>query len=135
MAVLLCLGGVPVLLSLYDDATEIERTAPKAVVVSFLGAFFITEDDEQAALYQCESGGEFEQLLQFREDTHRREQDYSVGISVSWSNLQEVTSGSNSVVTAELTRTISGQKGRDSSSWQFSLVDQGGWRVCKAVSA
>jgi hypothetical protein len=129
---LLCLGGVGLFIALYDEATEIDRTAPKVVVVNFLSAFFVNEDDQAAALYQCESGGDFTQLTEFRADTQQREQQHSVGISVTWSNLEETTSGPNSVVDAELTRTISGQGGRDSSSWQFTLVDESGWRVCGA---
>ena len=132
MMALLCLGGVGVFIALYDEATEIDRTAPKAVVVSFLGAYFVNENDQEAAFYQCESGGDFAELTEYRADTQRREQEHSVGITTTWSDLEEVTNGSTSVVSAELVRTISKQGGRDSSSWQFTLVDQDGWRVCAA---
>lgn len=130
---LLCLGGVGAFFVLYEEATEIKRTAPDAVVDSFLAAFLVTRNDQEAALYQCTSGGDFAQVSQFREDIVRREKDYSVGIAVTWSSLQVAVDGTKGTVSADLTRTISGQAGRDSSSWEFLVVDQNGWRVCGAT--
>ncbi|MBG0560963.1 hypothetical protein I4J89_05745 [Actinoplanes sp. NEAU-A11] len=133
MMALLCLGGVGVFIALYDEATEIKRTEPDAVVDSFLGAFLVTRDDNEAKLYQCDSGGDFTQLVQYRDDTVSREKEFSVGISITWSSLAVETTGANGNVGVDLIRTIAGQGGRDSSSWQIALVDQDGWRVCGAT--
>ncbi|MEU4420039.1 hypothetical protein AB0F81_05400 [Actinoplanes sp. NPDC024001] len=130
---LLCLGGVSLFIALYDDATKIERTEPDAVVDNFLGAYLVTKDDEEAKLYQCDSGGDLTQLRQYRDDTVSREKEFSVGIAVTWSSLDVQTTGSTGVVNVDLTRTITGQAGRDSSSWQIAIVDQDGWRVCGAT--
>ena len=130
---LLCLGGVGAFFVLYEEATEIKRTSPDAVADSFLAAFLVARNDQEAALYQCTSGGDFSQILQFREDIVRREKEFSVGISVTWSSLQVAVDGASGTVSADLTRTISGQAGRDSSSWRLSVVDQNGWRVCGAT--
>ncbi len=130
---LLCLGGVGLFVALYDEATEIDRTSPDVVVDSFLAALLVEKDDQQTAFFQCKSGGDFSEILQFREDTAGREQKFSVKISVTWSSLEVSTSGSAGSVSADLTRTISGQAGRDSSSWQFAVVDEDGWRVCGAT--
>lgn len=129
---LLCLGGVGAVFLLYNDATEIKRTAPDAVVDNFLAAFLVNKDEKETALYRCESGGDFAQLEQFRDDTVQREQQFSVGISVTWSSLEVNTGGKTGTVGADLKRTISGQAGRDSSSWEFVVVDEDGWRVCGA---
>jgi hypothetical protein len=130
---LLCLGGVGVFIALYDEATEINRTEPDAVVDSFLGAYPVARDDNEAKLYQCETGGDFSQLSQYRDDTVSREQEFSVGISTSWSSLDVQTTGSTGTVSVDLTRTVASQAGRDSSSWRFAVVDQDGWRVCGAT--
>ncbi|MEU4562481.1 hypothetical protein AB0F72_29215 [Actinoplanes sp. NPDC023936] len=129
---LLCLGGAGIFFVLYDDATEIERTAPDAVVDSFLGAYLVNRDDEEAALYRCGSGN-FDMLQSFREDTQNREIEHSVGISTTWSSLDVKIVGDKGTVEADLTRTIAKQAGRDSSSWRFDVVEQNGWRVCGAT--
>ncbi|WP_433792494.1 hypothetical protein [Actinoplanes sp. CA-252034] len=130
---LLCVGGVGAFFVLYDEATEIKRTEPDAVVDSFLAATLVNRDDQEASLYRCKSGGDFQQLMQFRDDTVKREKDFSVGIAVSWSSLDVNVAGSSGTVSADLKRTISAQAGRDSSSWQFAVVDEDGWRVCGAT--
>lgn len=130
---LLCLGGGGLFVVLYDKATEINRAAPDAVVDSFLAAFLVSEDDGQAALFQCGSGADFSEIKRFREDTAGRERKFSVSIAVTWSSLEVSTNGKTGTVGADLTRTISGQAGRDSTSWQFAVVDEDGWRVCGAT--
>jgi hypothetical protein len=133
LLVLLCVGGVGAFVVLYDEATEIKRTEPDAVVDSFLAAFLVTRDDQETALYQCKAGGDLSQINEFRSDTLSRETEHSVKISISWSSLDVNVNGGSGTVSADLTRTISGQGGRDSSSWQFAVIDQDGWRVCGAT--
>jgi hypothetical protein len=128
---LLCLGGVGAFIVLYDEATEIKRTEPDAVVDSYLAAFLVSRNDQETALYQCKSGGDLNQIVQFRDDTISREKEFSVKIAITWSSLDVNVNGGSGTVGADLTRTVTGQ-GRDSSTWQFAVVDQGGWRVCGA---
>jgi hypothetical protein len=130
---LLCLGGVGVFVSLYDSATEIKRTSPDAVVDNFLGAYLVNRDDEQASLYECKSGGDFAAIEAYRNDLLTREKDFSVGIRVSWSSLTVSTQGNTGTVSTNLVKTATDQSGRLSNSWQFRVVDQGGWRVCGAT--
>lgn len=130
---LLCLGGAGIFFVLYDDATKIERTSPESAVNDFLGAFAASRNDSDAALYQCKSGGDFASLTDFRSDTEQREKEFAVGISITWSITKVATVEKNSVVTADLTRTIKTQGGRDGSTWQFAVVDEDGWRVCGAT--
>jgi len=129
---LLCLGGVGVFVSLYDSATEIKRSAPDAVVDNFLGAYLVNRDDKEAALYRCKAGGDFDQLAAYRADIVTREKSFSVGITVSWTSLTVVTTGDRGTVKTNLTKgTVDGSE-RISKPWQFTVVNQDGWRVCGA---
>jgi hypothetical protein len=128
---LLCVGGVGAFFVLYDEATEIKRTNPDAVVNDFLGAYLRSRDDDAARLYQCDAG-DFSQLASYRGDTEQREQQFSTTISFSWSIAAMNVNGTEGTVNAEVIRTIAGRAGRDSSSWQLAVLDQNGWRVCGA---
>jgi hypothetical protein len=130
---LLCLGGVGVVVALYDGATEIKRTAPAAVADSFLRAFLVNRDDKEAALYMCKSGGDFSRIEAFRTDILSREQRYSIGIRASWTSLTVVIEGDKATVSTDIVRAISDGSERTSDRWQFSLVDHDGWRVCGAT--
>jgi hypothetical protein len=129
---LLCMGGVGVVVSLYDEATEIKRTAPDAVVDNFLRAYLVNRDDETASLYQCESGGDFTKIADYRSDIVSREKQFSVGILVTWSTFTVSINGSRGTVTTDLIKTTADRSGRLSNSWSFTVVDQSGWRVCGA---
>jgi hypothetical protein len=129
---LLCAGGVGTFIVLYDDATEIKRDTPGAVVTSFLGAYLSNRNDQDAALYQCKSGGDLSALQAFRDDTVRREQQFSVGITIRWRILSVATNGTTSIAKIEVNRRIADGSGRDGSSWDLTVEDQDGWRVCGA---
>lgn len=129
---LLCLGGIGAFFVLYEEATEIKRDAPGAVVTSFLGAFLSNRNDQEAALYQCKSGGDLSQLRAFRDDTAKREKDFSVGITIRWQILSVTTNGSTGTAKVDLNRRIADGSGRDGSSWELTVEDQDGWRVCVA---
>ena len=129
---LLCLGGVGVVVSLYDEATEIKRSAPDAVVDNFLRAYLVNRDNQRASLYQCESGGDFGEIASYRNDMVAREKQFSVGIRVTWSTFTVESSGTNRIVITDLIKTATDQSGRLSNSWRFDVVDQDGWRVCGA---
>jgi hypothetical protein len=133
---LLCLGGVGVAISLYDDATKIERSAPDAVVDSFLRAYLVNRDDQEASLFTCKSGPDLAAVLALRNELVEREETFDVVVSVSWGSLTVAGSGKqNRSVTTDLI--ISGSSGGDSISrrsekWNFNLVEDGGWWVCGA---
>jgi hypothetical protein len=129
---LLCLGGVGVGISLYDEATEIDRSHPAAVVDSFLGAYLVNRDDNEAKLYQCESDGDFAELARYRNDIITREKQFTVGIRVSWSSLTVATSESEGTVTTDIIKTAS-DSARLSNTWRFGVVNEDGWRVCSAT--
>jgi hypothetical protein len=133
IAALLCLGGVGVFVSLYDSATAIKRTAPDAVVDSFLRAYLVNRDDKEASLYQCQSNGNFAQIQALRSDIVRREKQYTIGIRVSWTTLTVSTQGGRTTVSTEIRRTISDGSERTSDPWRFQMVDKDGWRVCGAT--
>jgi hypothetical protein len=133
IAALLCLGGVGVFVSLYDSATAIKRSAPDAVVDNFLGGYLVNRDDREASLYTCKSGADLSELKAFRDDIVRREKDFSVGITVSWTSFTVSTNGDRGTVTTDLTKGTADGTERITKPWQFAVVDQDGWRVCGAT--
>jgi hypothetical protein len=128
---LLCLGGVGVFISLYDEATEIKRSAPDAVVDSYLRAYLVNRDEAETALYICE-GGDFSQIEVFRAEVVSLEREHSTSIQFSWEGLRVATSGSEGSVEVDLTRFISDNE-QLTEVWRFAIVDQDGWRVCGAT--
>jgi hypothetical protein len=130
---LLCLGGAGVVISLYDNATKIQRTEPDAVVDNFLRAYLVNRDDKQASLYQCKSGGDFAQIAAFRNQIQTTERKFSVGVRVDWTSLQVTKSGDQGTVSTDVKRALSDGSEKTSDHWQFRVVDQDGWRVCGAT--
>ncbi len=130
---LLCLGGIGIAFVLYDDATKIDRGSPDAAVDSFLRAYLVNRDDSQAALFRCNSGGDFADLDAYRTDLLSRESRYSISINVTWSTLTVQGSGDQTSVSTDLVRAIANGAERTSDTWRFAVVDQDGWRVCGAT--
>jgi hypothetical protein len=134
---LLCLGGVGVFISFYDDATKIERTSPDAVVDQFLRAYLVNRDDQEAALFTCKDGLDLAGISALRTQLIQREKDFDVKVNVSWSSLTvSGTEKSRRSVTTDLV--IAGSSGgtalsKRSETWSFTLVDADGWRVCSAA--
>jgi hypothetical protein len=133
---LLCLGGVGVAVSLYDGATQIKRSAPDAVVDSFLRAYLVDRDDKVVALYTCKSGPDLTAIAALRSELTNRENQFGVKVAVTWSSLTVAGTGdSRRSVATELT--IAGTKNGDALSrrvepWQFGVINEDGWRVCSA---
>jgi hypothetical protein len=130
---LLCLGGVGVFISLYDEATKVERSTPDAVVDGFLRAYFISREEKDLDLFRCESGGDFAQLDAFRNDISTREKQYSIAINVSWGSLAVTENADRATVGVDLIRAISDGSERTSDRWTFDVVEEDGWRVCRAT--
>jgi hypothetical protein len=134
---LLCLGGVGVVVSLYDSATAIKRTAPDAVVDSFLRSYLVDRDDKEVALYTCKSGADLTAIGALRTELVNREKQFDVKVIVSWGSLTVAgTEQGKRTVTTDLI--ISGTKNGDTQSrhnesWSLGVVDENGWRVCSAA--
>ncbi len=133
---LLCLGGVGVFISVYDEATQIKREAPDAVVDSYLRAYLVDRNDEEAALFTCRSNADLTSVTGLREEFRKREQDFGVRVVVTWSTLTVAGSGDERrSVTANLVvaGVANGQtQSRRTEQWSFDVVEDDGWRVCTA---
>ena len=129
---LLCLGGVGVFISVYDEATEIKRAAPRAVVNDFLAVYFLNKDDNAAKLYLSKSGGDLAALNAYRTTMATVEKDKSVGITVTWSDLTDDTKGEAGSVSAKVRQTAT-DNSRLENIWRFDMADQDGWRICSAT--
>ncbi|MEU7903297.1 hypothetical protein [Actinoplanes sp. NPDC049118] len=130
---LLCLGGIGVFISSYDEATKIERSKPDAVVDQFLRSYLVNRDDKEAELFTCKNGLDLTRIEAFRTDLQSRESRYSISIQVVWEGLTVSTSGTRGTVAVDLTRTIADDSEQVTKPWQFSVVDEDGWRVCDAA--
>jgi len=129
---LLCLGGVGVVVSLYDEATKIDRASPDQVTSSFLRAYLLDRDDQEASLFMCKSGAKLDQLAALRTDMIAREQKFGTKVTASWESLK--VAGSNVSVDVVIAGSLNGQQiSSHSESWTFGLVDDDGWRVCSAT--
>ena len=134
---LLCLGGIGVAISLYDEATKIERTQPDVVVSSFLRSYLLNRSDEEAALYTCGSGANLDAIANLRTELVKREKEFDVVVNVNWGTLAVSGSGDGRrSVSTDLT--IAGisegqQISQRTETWTFGVVDEDGWRVCDAT--
>lgn len=133
---LLCMGGVGVFVSLYDNATKIERTAPDAVVDQYLRAYLVNRDDKQAALFACKGQGDLSAIQALRKELGQREVDFAVRTTVTWSSLTVTQNGEGRRTVATglvIAGLADGQiQSRRIDQWAFDVVDEDGWRVCGA---
>ena len=130
VAVLLGLGGVGVAVNLYDEATAIDRGEPDQAVSTYLEAFFTQRNDVRAASLECTGDVGLEPIRAYRAEVDRLQQGFAIQIGVSWGPIGVESSGSDRQVTMLLTRTARAQ--RVTQTWQFDVVDEGGWKVCGA---
>jgi hypothetical protein len=130
--VLLCLGGVGVGVTLYDNATAIDRGQPDEAVNNFLKSYLVEHNDVRANSLECAQDSGLQPIRAFRKDVEDREKAFGVPILVSWGPLQVAPTGNQRVVSTELIRRIQGAE-RSTQRWKFTVVDENGWRVCSAV--
>lgn len=133
IAALLCLGGVGIFISVYDEATQIERTAPDAVVDNFLASYLVNRNDEEASLYTCDNP-DLSKISILRSESVHRENSYGVNVSITWEELT-VQGGGDDRRSVTVDLTISGAVNGNAVSgrtetWSFEVVSQDGWRVC-----
>jgi hypothetical protein len=136
MLALLCLGGVGIVFVLYDQATRPDRSAPDVVVDNYLRAYLVERNDIQASLYACPETGGLGPLAALREEAIQREREFNVMVRVSWGALtrQQAKAGEE-LVRADLTimGVANGQpRSKRIESWEFTVADNDGWRVCAA---
>ena len=134
---LLCLGGVGIAISIYDGATKINRAAPDQVTSSFLRAYLVNRDDQEASLFTCKSGARLDSVAALRTAMIDREKNFGTTVTASWESLK-ISSPSKAAATVSVDLVIIGSsKGQQVSShsepWAFELVDDSGWRVCGAT--
>ena len=130
MIALLCMGGVGIGVTLYDEATTLQHDDPEIVVSNYLRAVF-DGDDVNAQSLECDDASGLEPLRAFRADVLEREQRFGVDIDVIWGPLTVIPEGDQRIVSTEITRFIINAES-SVQPWSFTVVDQGGWKVCVA---
>jgi hypothetical protein len=131
VVILLCLGGVGLGVTLYDDATTIEHEDPDVVVSSYLRAFLLEKNDVRTESLECGNDSGLQPIRDFRADVEQRERSFNVTIMISWGPLKVTQDGANRLVETDITRSVANAQ-QAVQAWQFSVVDEGGWRICGA---
>ncbi len=130
MIALLCMGGVGIGVTLYDEATTLQHDDPEIVVSNYLRAVF-DGDEVNANSLECDADSGLEPLRAFHADVLEREQRFGVDIDVTWGPLTVIPAGDQRIVSTEITRFIINAES-SVQPWTFTVVDQGGWKVCAA---
>ena len=131
--VLLCMGGVGIGVTLYDEATTLQHDDPEIVVSNYLRAVF-DGDDVNAHSLECDDASGLAPFRAFQADVLEREQRFGVDIRVTWGPLTVTPEGDQRTVMTELIRTITNAESLRQ-WWRFTVVEQGGWKVCAAQQA
>jgi hypothetical protein len=130
-AVALATGSI-VALRAYHEATRIDRSVPKAVVVAYVEAQFVQNDEPRAALYECQHPEGLASILSLRDALRDERARTGEPVSVVVGGMKEDNNGAVVTASIEINRG-SGMKVRtDTHDWRFELVDEDGWRVCGA---
>jgi hypothetical protein len=128
--VLLCMGGVGIGVTLYDEATTLQHDDPEIVVSNYLRAVF-DGDDVNANALECDDDSGLAPFRAFQADVLEREQRFGVDIDVTWGPLTVIPEGDQRIVSTEITRFIINAES-SVQPWSFTVVEQGGWKVCGA---
>lgn len=138
-AIVVALGGVGaagIALLTYHEVTKIDRSDPEVVTDEYLRAVLVRKDDVGAELYSCSNQERLAPIRQLREELDQRERDFGVSILVSWGAYQHEGDNHRAFLTLDLTVAALKDGAEQSSSdqrWQFTVVEEDGWRVCGAV--
>lgn len=129
---LLCLGGVGVIVVLYDEQTKINRSSPAVSALEYLIAVFVQRDPARASLWTCE-GAQLAGAQHLLDEITRREDalDTTFIINVE-NNVVSSTSATSAQVRSEIRRSakIDGIRQSTFDAVQLVLEDRDGWRVC-----
>lgn len=118
--------AVTAVILLYGKATEIDRTTPAVAVRQFLGAVFIDQSDARVRLFTCPEWTP-DQTAEIR-------QRFDVQVKVSWQSINERSRvDDRAEVTAKLALLYPGELAPSGEQqWRFDVVEDDGWRVCRA---
>jgi hypothetical protein len=112
-------------LIIYDRATAIDRSTPTVVVDQFLVASFDDRDPRRVAFFICDQ-------LQPDQALADTIGGIDMNLSVSWGDFSTDQGDGSAVVIAQVRFRL--DQGDSSYSaieqWQFTMVDEDGWRVC-----
>ncbi|MEV4411616.1 hypothetical protein [Catellatospora sp. NPDC049609] len=136
LAIIVAIGGIGGAITAvltYHEATKIDRSNPKVVLDAYLRAALVEKDAVGADLYTCDDASQLDIVRQLREELDRRERDFGVTILVDWGAFQQRSSTEGDVLQTDLV--ITGTKDGEVTServerWDFSVVEDDGWRVC-----
>jgi hypothetical protein len=115
----------------YNELTRIDRSEPEVVTDEFLRAALVRKDAAGTDLYVCSDQSGIEPIKALRRDLDRRERDFGVVIEATWGAYDREGDSLTTEVTITA-RKNNAVESKNDERWRFTLVNDGGWRVCGA---
>ncbi len=112
----------------YRSYTEPDRSTPVLVVEQYVNATF-DGDEPRARRFEC-GRPELTDLEAMAADISRSESQFEIDITVRAGEYKETINGDTATVTTRLE--VSSAVSSSFRTWEFTLRDQSGWRVCGA---
>jgi hypothetical protein len=133
LAVAFCLAGIATGLLLYNKATQPDRSNPVGTLDQYIIEKMNNRNQERAHLLECGSP-KVTALDDLLAGIEKREQQYSVSISVSTGDLSVAMKDDSATINGKLLQgaDVNGVFAEERQDWHFDLVREGGWRVCGA---
>jgi hypothetical protein len=101
---------------------------PTSAVSRLLDAVFDKADETTADRYVCDGARDGQTAQRLRQRAHLTNTDTT---KITWTDpTQDSRNGDSATVSTSLTLPGSGTADSSQQKWQFSVVDEGGWRVC-----
>lgn len=133
---LLCVGGIPLAFHSYDTATRPDRSAPDAVVHSYLQAFLVDRDDASARQLVCPSPSGLKAIQDYRSTIEAGEQRAGQSVSFTWVEAAVASAGPDAAsVDVRIIATIGGvaSGGGQSDLFTFTTHAADSWCVASAT--
>lgn len=132
---LLCVAGIGLAYHFYDKSTTPNRTDPDVTLTSFLQAYLVDRDDEQAAQFECRSTNSLADIRRFRTSVVHKEGQLGTAIGISYQEHGASSQGPTVTIDTTLTEsaTVDGVVQTVPTAWRFVLMESNGWRVCGAT--
>jgi hypothetical protein len=123
---LVLLGGAIGVVA-YDKATAIDRSTPGVATQQFLQAALVDRDPGRVGLFIC--------VRWSVADAMRATALVSVpGLNVNWGIIAQTQNEGNATTDVRVRISVPGNGGvfyREVQPWHITLVNEGGWRVCR----
>jgi hypothetical protein len=117
----------------YHEVTKIDRGVPTVVVREYVDAVLVRRDANRASLFSCRDSHDLAPLWALSDQLIKEERDSGVTTQVVPSRLSESEGGRQVTADIKLNQGSGVHVDRRTQTWQFTVKDEDGWRVCGAT--